>query len=149
MCPYSLNGKALVCTEEDADSKSAKGSNYRRRKIVVSCRHCSAAFNPWRTSKGIFCSNKCQMEHRTYSRPFGTLTPRSQKRIILAERGHRCEYCLLGVWQDAPIPLDLHHVDGNSNNTSKTNLALVCLNCHALTATWKAKNKGNGRTSRR
>lgn len=47
------------------------------------------------------------------------------------------------------IVLELEHKDGNSQNNSKENVCLICPNCHSQTPTYKGKNKGNGRHSRR
>lgn len=46
-------------------------------------------------------------------------------------------------------PLEIDHVDGNPYNNSEENLKLICPNCHSLTATFKALNKGNGRKDRK
>jgi hypothetical protein len=45
---------------------------------------------------------------------------------------HRCERCLLEFWLGVPIPLELHHKDGNRFNNSLSNVELLCPNCHAL-----------------
>ena len=47
------------------------------------------------------------------------------------------------------IPIELEHVDGNSDNNSLNNLLILCPNCHSLTKTWKTLNSGNGRYSKR
>ena len=44
------------------------------------------------------------------------------------------------TWNGLPIPLELHHIDGNRNNHKFENLQLLCLNCHAQTDTFRAKN---------
>jgi hypothetical protein len=41
-----------------------------------------------------------------------------------------------------PIPIELDHIDGNSDNNSAENLRLICPNCHAQTETYKVANKG-------
>lgn len=46
------------------------------------------------------------------------------------------------------IPLEIEHIDGNFNNNSFQNLMLLCPNCHSLTSTFRALNKGKGRTKR-
>lgn len=46
------------------------------------------------------------------------------------------------------IPIELEHVDGNSNNNSLDNLKLLCPSCHSLTKTYKGMNVGNGRHNR-
>lgn len=43
------------------------------------------------------------------------------------------------------IPLEIDHIDGNSENNSEENLRLICPNCHSLTATYKGANRGKGR----
>ena len=52
------------------------------------------------------------------------------------------------IWLGQPIPLEMDHTDGNHRNNSLDNLKLLYPTCHALTPTYKAKNKGNGRYSR-
>lgn len=44
----------------------------------------------------------------------------------------RCEGCELEEWRGEPIPLELHHVDGDRRNNTLPNLRLLCPNCHAL-----------------
>lgn len=71
---------------------------------------------------------------------------RIAKRLLISEKGHKCMTCGLSEWQGNPIPLELEHKDGDSGNWSKENLELLCPNCHALTPTYKAKNKFHGST---
>lgn len=54
---------------------------------------------------------------------------------------HECSRCKLSEWQDVPIPLELDHIDGEHTNNELNNLRLLCPNCHALTDTYRAKNK--------
>lgn len=56
---------------------------------------------------------------------------------------HRCESCGLDKWLSKPIPLELHHIDGNRYNNSLENISLLCPNCHALTENYRAKNINN------
>lgn len=51
-----------------------------------------------------------------------------------------CERCGLDVWMDAPIPLELHHKDGNHYNNTLENFQLLCPNCHAQTESYRGKN---------
>lgn len=64
-------------------------------------------------------------------------------RIRLLEEGykeHRCENCGLTEWLGRPIPLELHHKDGNRFNNTLENFQLLCPNCHALTDSYRGKN---------
>ena len=47
------------------------------------------------------------------------------------------------------IPLEIDHIDGNSENNKEENLRLLCPNCHSLTPFFRNLNKGNGRSWRR
>lgn len=64
------------------------------------------------------------------------------KNRILDEgiKERRCECCGLTKWNNLPIPLELHHIDGNRNNHKLENLKILCPNCHAQTETYRAKN---------
>lgn len=46
------------------------------------------------------------------------------------------------------VPLEINHIDGNFRNNKENNLELICPNCHSLTKSYKALNKGNGRKDR-
>ena len=59
-------------------------------------------------------------------------------------RGHRCERCGETRWLEEPIPLEVHHIDGDSLNNEMDNLKLLCPNCHALTENYRGKNINTG-----
>src|SRR4030042_2404116 len=82
--------------------------------------------------------------------PFNLLKhDQTRKKRLIKERGYRCEVCSNKIWMNKPIPLELDHIDGNSEHNIKSNLRLICPNCHALTNNYKIKNIGNGRLKRR
>ena len=54
---------------------------------------------------------------------------------------HQCNFCKNTEWLQNPIPLELHHKDGNHENNNLNNLELLCPNCHALTDTYRGKNQ--------
>lgn len=53
---------------------------------------------------------------------------------------YRCECCKLTEWLNEPIPLELHHKDGNRHNNILSNFQLLCPNCHAKTDSYRGKN---------
>lgn len=54
---------------------------------------------------------------------------------------YKCYNCKQTKWLNKPIPLELHHKDGNNLNNNLSNLTLLCPNCHALTDNYRSKNK--------
>lgn len=56
----------------------------------------------------------------------------------------KCGWCKRNPYTNL-IPLEVEHIDGNYLNNKEDNLYLLCPNCHSLTSTYRALNKGNGR----
>ena len=54
----------------------------------------------------------------------------------------RCYVCNNTTWQEKPIPIELHHIDGNHNNNDLNNLIIICPNCYSQTPNYKGANKG-------
>lgn len=59
-----------------------------------------------------------------------------------------CESCRNYEWKDSPIPLELHHINGDHSDNSLENLQFLCPNCHALTDTYRGRNKERVETKR-
>ena len=51
----------------------------------------------------------------------------------------KCESCGEIEWLGNPIPLELHHADGDTKNNNIENVKLFCPNCHALTDNYRGK----------
>jgi hypothetical protein len=125
-------------------------SNFHDPRPRNSCRTCDNVVDTLYNKYCAIC-----IERRVYNRKTDGLeleelkTDRSRKARILKERGHRCENCGLTEWQGLTIKLELHHVDGDADNNSRENLQLLCLNCHALTPTFRGKNRANGVSRRK
>jgi hypothetical protein len=109
-----------------------------------------------------YCSNQCQADYQ-YTKYIskwldgeingGTSSgnvSRYIKKYLREINNDKCEIC---NWSEINtftglVPLEADHIDGNHKNNRIDNLRLICPNCHALTSTYKALNKGNGRTWR-
>lgn len=109
-----------------------------------------------------YCSSKCQQKHAKSIKieqwlngeitgmKKGARLISTVRNHILEKANHKCEVC--GWDKINPItgrsPLEINHIDGNATNCRPENLQVICPNCHSLTPTWKALNKGNGNKER-
>ena len=56
---------------------------------------------------------------------------------------YKCQFCGCdGNWIGDTISLELDHINGINNDNRVENLRFLCPNCHALTDTYRGKNKG-------
>lgn len=55
---------------------------------------------------------------------------------------YKCQTCgCNGNWQNGIISLEVDHIDGDNTNNEISNLRYLCPNCHALTETYRGRNK--------
>lgn len=122
---------------------------------TITCKNCGKAKEQPKSTRGKYCSLKCQQDHALRHRASiwlsgkAVLSNRVLKRIITFMRGYSCDSCGISEWNSKPITLEVDHRDGNSSNCAPENVCLVCPNCHSQTPTYKGANRGNGRHYRR
>ena len=127
---------------------------------MANCKSCN---NNILKNKNIFCNIKCQNDfnYKEYIKRWklgledgmrGAYNISKHIRRYLFEKYNN--KCLKCNWNEINaftglVPLEIEHIDGNFQNNKEENLVLLCPNCHALTETYKALNKGNGRLERK
>ena len=68
-------------------------------------------------------------------------TQRLKNRLIESGiKEHKCEKCQRTEWNGDPIPLELHHINGDRTDNRLENLQILCPNCHAQTDHYRGKN---------
>lgn len=131
--------------------------NPDRRKVAV-CLCCGKSYKYGKNRTGKYCSNQCHQdfmrEHRIQGWLNGLVSPmKAGGRIcvwvrdyLIRESDGKCSEC---GWSKVnpntgKTPLEIDHIDGDASNCHPSNLRVLCPNCHSLTPTYKALNRGNG-----
>ena len=134
---------------------SPKCSNARFKRFRPDCLTCGEIVA---RANQKYCSVKCQhafqfklkiaqLESGTYRTTNYVCFVRQ---YLLQKYGERCTRC---GWAErhgktGRVPLEVEHIDGNHENNLPENLTLLCPNCHSLTHTFRALNRGRGRARR-
>lgn len=138
------------CKKELSDYRVVRCNpcNIKIRKVVRNlCLNCKKICNK---PHSIYCSGKCHKELKSLNLVnSGKMGNVSLRRYLLRTVGNKCSICNLTEWNGSIIPLVMDHKDGNPENNNLINVRLICPNCDALLPTYKGKNRGNGRWSRR
>lgn len=143
------NDNSLFCSEECISKNTPKPIH---NVDCINCGDTVQTKNPNRK----FCSNECCANHKNKKRfrqiESGNinLPTRAYKKYLIYKHSEKCMEC---GWCEVnktsnTIPIELEHIDGDSSNNKLDNLKLLCPNCHSLTPTYKALNKGKGRHKR-
>jgi hypothetical protein len=135
--------------------------NPDKRKIAT-CLCCSTTFKYGKNTTGKYCSNQCQQDFMRKSRIQqwldGAISPVKAgcrlcgwaREYLIQKSDGKCSQC--GWGKVHPVtkkcPLEVDHIDGDASNCHPSNLRVLCPNCHSLTSTYKALNKGNGSKER-
>lgn len=135
LCPYETDVREKFAGHRSGHVR--RGEIKPRPLVSHVCKECGLSFESGR-ALGSHTSR-----HRSDRRTFDELrTDKCRKRRLIDTQGHRCEVCHNDTWMGQPIPLQLDHVDGDSDNNLRQNVRLLCPNCHAQTPTYCGKNKG-------
>jgi hypothetical protein len=151
----------VSCKDDVAGSTPVTGSLsavVATLALMKACRGCGEVLT--KPSQQLYCSVKCMqaLRRRELLRQWletGVGRADSHKGHyvrdhIEQEQGGRCALCgQTRTWNGLGLVLVLDHIDGDSSNNRRENLRLVCPNCDSQLETYKMRNRGGGRYSRR
>lgn len=134
------------------------GRDYiKRLKENKNCLFCSSILEKNINS---FCNEECCLSYREekyikewQNNSLSKVNLRSNSYIrnyLYKKQNNKCLICNINnVWNNKKLIFILDHIDGNYLNNTENNLRLICSNCDSQLDTYKAKNKGRGRSYRR
>lgn len=153
--PKNCNECSIVYTPKSQKSKYCSNSckNSARRTLIrnKTCVNCLKSFN---SKYGKYCSQQCHSDYLVMNCFIDWYVNdqhfenRVLRNYLSIWKGYICSGCGISEWNGLPITLEVEHIDGNSENSKKENVCLICPNCHSQTSTYKGKNRGNGRHKR-
>lgn len=158
-CLYcgSITRNKKFCSKSCAASFNNKGIN-RHNTLPKPCANCG---NVLKDNRLTFCNASCHKEYqyKEYIKRWlrGEESGGTDNGVSLYVRrwlhelhNDKCSECGWGVKNEytSKVPLQIHHIDGDYRNNAASNLSLICANCHTLTPSYGARNKGNGRVHR-
>lgn len=147
-CNKQLKGKYQInfCGHKCSASYNNK---LRKKPLKNTCLYCGVPV------KNNYCNNICQskLKEKNYFIDIekGKNVPEKVlKRYLLKKHKESCVRC---GWNEKhpttnKTPVQIHHIDGDWKNNTIKNVELLCPNCHSLTETYCALNKGGGRPRR-
>lgn len=111
-----------------------------------------------------YCSKKCQLARQrkeyiekwtlgleTGNQNNGLKVSNHVRAYLFEKYNSKCARCGWNQINESTgsVPLEVEHIDGNSDNSVEQNLILLCPNCHSLTPTFRNLNKGKSKRIRK
>ena len=82
--------------------------------------------------------------------PFENMKWKQKRVFLLVESNYKCSQCGFSkTRENGESILEIDHVDGNHENNEKSNLRVLCPNCHALTPNFRNWGRGKEKSSGR
>ena len=155
-CAAKYNNKRRQPPTEETKRKISeslsKGKNNKYSSEPRYCKNCGKLIK----RPKLYCNSECFQEYRqkeqfinwkNHPEKYNSENcPDFIKRYFI-EKYNGCQIC---GWHEVnpstgKCPLEIHHINGDCTDNREENLQLLCPNCHSLTPTMGALNKGNSK----
>lgn len=129
-CRSCANGKHF--TDESKAKKSASNKLYYKTVDPLVTRA--------RIDKSM-ATNAVNRKEKIISGTFDNLSVTLKREQILHEQNQLCNICKCEqLWNNMKLKFQLDHISGDRKDESRTNLQMICPNCHSQTDTYGGKN---------
>lgn len=150
-CSATYNNKKRGTKDTKQKAHVTKGKPVYQKV----CERCGVEFTTNNKDKR-YCSENCRansikeetvkswLNGKNHSSGVNNKLPESIRTYLYERAGYRCEICGFSGYniKTGKTILQIHHIDGNSENTRSENLQVLCPNCHAMTDNYMGLNKG-------
>jgi len=124
----------------------------KSEKLEKKCLNCGKPI----PNRNVYCNNKCQCEYQLNETfklleegKFDNLGRNDTidsltKKYLIKKHGNKCMKCSwneINPWTGR-IPIELNHIDGDSENHDLKNTEIICPSCHSLTEFYGRRGKG-------
>lgn len=136
-----------------SSSCSSIVNNSKRKSDKI--RKCLTCESPTKHASNRFCSVDCRWKYTNNLRIESWLSGEWDggkgthwisdivRKYLLEQSNYKCIQCGWGETNEysGTIPLQIDHINGNSDDHSYGNLRVLCPNCHSLTSTYRSLNR--------
>lgn len=155
---YIEHKRKRFCSKACATSVNNRKRKVNKAHSSLQCLNCNGVIIKKNAYK--FCSQKCFFYYNSFKRIEKWLLgeeistseqiPSNYKKYLLEKSNNSCSKC---GWNEINLktqkcPLTIDHINGDPSDNRYENLRVLCPNCHSLTPTYGALNKGKGRKRR-
>ena len=144
--PYDDHNVKKFCSR----SCAATYNNTNRKPVESNCIYCG---NKIVNHGKQYCTTSCSQAHwlsiKINNWKLGIFIhseyiPDFIRNYLFVQYDSKCQLCGWGEVHPIThkVPLQIEHIDGDCTNHAEKNLQLLCPNCHSLTPTYGALNKG-------
>lgn len=92
-----------------------------------------------KSEKQEYCFNKRDINEYLVNGKTVSVTHLRNRLIKEGLKEYKCEKCKRTEWEGQPIPLQLHHVNGDRSDNRLENLQVLCPNCHSQTENFSGR----------
>lgn len=154
---FSFNTNSKIERNKKFCSNSCSTSYNNKLRPKAECGDCKNCNSKLEKAHKKYCNNKCQAEYKRkiiFEKIEGGdagLPHVNYRNYIIDKYGDSCMKC---GWRELnpftkKVPIQLDHIDGDSDNNNLNNLRLLCPNCHSLTPTFGRLNVNSSRSKRK
>ena len=131
----------------EIDHINGNKKNNRLENFRVLCVNCHSQTDTYKNKNSYRTINKNLLNYDIYNasdlsldKEFDAANRSYKKKFVFYQQGFMCHHCGVSKWNFKRLSMELEHIDGDKTNNERSNLCVLCPNCHAQTNTFRCLN---------